>query len=102
VLTSLKNIGRALDSDRLNTMIKESSGIRDKNLDSMIKAGEEKSEIYLERHIKEQLKGRHKKLGEKLADDDLIEWVIMGAMVLVAIFGFFMWRKLKEQKSVLL
>jgi hypothetical protein len=40
-------------------MIKESSGIRDRNLELMIKSGEEKSEIYLERHIKEQLKARH-------------------------------------------
>lgn len=76
--------------------------MRDKNLDSMIKAGEEKSEIYLERHIKEQMKGRHKKIGEKLADDDMIDWILMGAMIVVAGLGFYMWRKLKEQKTVLL
>jgi hypothetical protein len=38
--------------------MKESTNIRDRNLETMIKSGEEKSEIYLDRHIKEQLKKR--------------------------------------------
>jgi len=32
----------------------------------------------------------------------MIDWFLMGAMVIVGIFGLFMWRKLKEQQSVLL
>lgn len=32
----------------------------------------------------------------------MIDWFLMGAMVSVGIFGLFMWRKLKEQQSVLL
>jgi hypothetical protein len=59
VLTSVKSLARSIETDKLTTMIKESSGIRDRNLELMIKSGEEKSEIYLERHIKEQLKARH-------------------------------------------
>jgi hypothetical protein len=59
VLTSVKSLARSIETDKLTTMIKESSGIRDRNLELMIKSGEEKSEIYLERHIKEQLKSRH-------------------------------------------
>jgi len=42
-----------MDQDRLATLIKESSGIREKNLDLMLKSGEEKSELYLEKHIRE-------------------------------------------------
>ena len=59
VLTTVKSLARSIETDKLTTMIKESSGIRDRNLELMIKSGEEKSEIYLERHIKEQLKARH-------------------------------------------
>lgn len=35
------------------TMVRESAGIREKNLEQMVKSGEEKSEMYLERHIRE-------------------------------------------------
>jgi hypothetical protein len=38
----------------------------------------------------------------KLADNDIFDWLLMGALIVVAAFGVFMWRKLKEQQSVLL
>jgi len=63
VLTSVKALSRSIETDKLTVMMKESAGIRDRNLELMIKSGEEKSEIYLERHIKDQLKTRHKRLG---------------------------------------
>jgi hypothetical protein len=42
------------------------------------------------------LKGRHKEIGIKLQDNDIVDWILLGAMVGVAGFGLFMWRKLKE------
>jgi hypothetical protein len=47
------------------------------------------------------LKGRHAKIGMKLQDDDVVDWVLLVAMVGVAGFGFFMWKKLKEQQNIL-
>jgi hypothetical protein len=32
----------------------------------------------------------------KLQDDDIVEWILLGAMVGVAGFGLFVWKKLKE------
>lgn len=68
----------------------------------MVKSGEEKSEMYLERHIREQMKGRHRILKAKLSDDDVFDWIFLGALVVVGGMGLLMWRKLKEQQSVLL
>lgn len=34
-------------------MVKESYTLREKNLEEMIRAGEEKSELYLEKHIRD-------------------------------------------------
>lgn len=93
---NLKSLSRSLESDKLITMIKESSGIREKNLEVMVKSGEEKSEIYLERHIRDLMKERHKDIRAKLSEDDIMEYVIIAAMILVAIVGLAMWRKLKE------
>lgn len=48
------------------------------------------------------MRGRNKKLSERLTDDDFFDWVLLGALVVVALFGLLMWRKLKEQQTVLL
>jgi len=37
----LKALSRSLSTDKLITMVKESGGIRDRNVESMIQAGEE-------------------------------------------------------------
>jgi len=68
----------------------------------MVRSGEEKSELYLERHIRDQLKNRHHEIRTKLSDDDAFEYVMIGVLVAVAGVGLMLWRKLKEQQSVLL
>ncbi|TNV82967.1 hypothetical protein FGO68_gene4923 [Halteria grandinella] len=83
-------------------MVRESSGIREKNLEQMVRNGEEKSELYLERHIRDQLKNRHHEIKSKLSDDDNFEYVMIGVLAIVAGVGIMMWRKIKEQQSVLL
>jgi hypothetical protein len=70
--------------------------IRDKNIEGLVRAAEERSEQFLAKHIQEQLKGRHTQIGVKLQDDDIVEWILLGAMVGVAGFGLFVWKKLKE------
>lgn len=70
--------------------------MREKNLEQMVKSGEEKSELYLEKHIREQLRGRQKSIKAKLSDDVLVDWMMIGAFVAVSGLGFLMWRKLKE------
>jgi hypothetical protein len=50
---NIKGMSRSLEGDKLITMIRESSGIREKNLEQMVRNGEEKSELYLERHIRD-------------------------------------------------
>lgn len=102
MLKTLKQFQRATETDRLLTMVKESSNLRERNLEAMIRSGEEKSELYLEKHIRDQLRGRHKKLRETLTSDTLVDWLLLGALVFVGGFGALMWRKLKEQQSILL
>ena len=96
VQSDLKALSRSLSTDKLITMVKESGGIRERNVESMIQAGEEQSEIYLAKHIKEQLAKRNTKIRERRADDYLVDWVLMGTLVVVAIMGLLMWRKVKE------
>lgn len=48
-----KNFERAMENEKLTIMVRESSMIRSRNLEQMIKSGEEKSELYLERHIRD-------------------------------------------------
>ena len=45
---------------------------------------------------------RHKKIEASLQGDDMLDWVLMFALVAVAGFGILLWRKLKEQSSILL
>lgn len=97
-----KQFMRSMDSDKLTIFIKESASMRERNLEQLVKSGEEKSELYLEKHIRQQMRGRNKKLSERLTDDDFFDWVLLGALVVVALFGLLMWRKLKEQQTVLL
>ena len=78
-------------------MIKESGSIREKNIEAMIQSGEFQSEVYLAKHIKDQLKKRNKGIIEKRADDYLVDWVLCGSLVVVAMVGVLMWRKVKEQ-----
>ena len=51
MLESINQIHRSLENDKLQTIVKESSGIRDKNVENLIKAAEDRSEQYLEKHI---------------------------------------------------
>lgn len=43
---------RSMDSDKLTIFIKESASMRERNLEQLVKSGEEKSELYLEKHIR--------------------------------------------------
>lgn len=101
MLANFKNFINNLENDKLNSIVRESTGIRDKNIESLVKAAEDRSEQFLEKHIQEQLKGRHAKIGLKLQDDDMVDWVLLVAMIGVAGFGLFMWKKLKEHQNIL-
>lgn len=102
MLSTLKSFQKVLESDKLNKIVSESTAIRDKNIETLIKAAEDRSEEYLEKHIQEQLRGRHAQIGIKMQDDAMVDWILIGAMVGVAGFGVFMWRKLKEQQGGIL
>jgi hypothetical protein len=102
VQSDLKALSRSLSTDKLITMVKESGGIRERNVEAMIQAGEEQSEIHLAKHIKEQLAKRNVGIRERRADDYIVDWVLMGTLVVVAIVGLLMWRKVKEQQSLLM
>ncbi len=96
MLSTLKSFHKVLENDKLIKIVSESTAIRDKNIETLVKAAEDRSEQFLEKHIQEQLRGRHTQIGIKLQDDDIVDWILIGAMVGVAGFGVFMWRKLKE------
>jgi hypothetical protein len=51
MLANFRNIGKNLENDKLNNIVRESTGIRDKNIESLIKAAEDRSEQILEKHI---------------------------------------------------
>lgn len=102
ILSTIKSFERVIENDRLNKIVSESTMIRDKNIEQLAKAAEERSEQFLEKHIKEQLIGRHSQIGIKLQDDDIVDWILLAAMIGVAGFGLFMWKKLKEQSGGIL
>jgi hypothetical protein len=52
-INNMKALSKSLSQDKLIVMVKESSNIREKNLEALIKGGEEQSEIYLAKHIRE-------------------------------------------------
>ena len=93
----LKAFSRNLEQDKLVGMVRESGSIREKNVEAMIQSGEEQSEIFLAKHIKDQLKKRNVGIIEKRADDYIVDWVLCGSLVVVALVGVLMWRKVKEQ-----
>ena len=48
------------------------------------------------------MQGRHKKIKIALSENDFMDYVLLGSLVSVAIFGLFMFKKVREQQKVLL
>jgi uncharacterized tellurite resistance protein B-like protein len=44
MLANFKNFINNLENDKLNSIVRESTGIRDKNIESLVKAAEDRSE----------------------------------------------------------
>jgi len=44
MLANFKNYINTLENDKLNSIVRESTGIRDKNIESLVKAAEDRSE----------------------------------------------------------
>ena len=63
---------------------------------------EEDVEVQLEKVINRMMDSSKDRVSYTLQTDDYIDYIIVVALVIVAVGGFLMWRKLQEQKQKIL
>jgi hypothetical protein len=50
-------------------------------------------------HIRDKLEESHKKIKEHLGEDDLVDYILVFVLTLIALGGFMLWRNVKEQEK---
>lgn len=56
----------------------------------------------IERQVRSMVKSSQDKYEKQLRSDDYVDYIVLAALVLVAVFGIGMWSRLKEQQKTLL
>eukprot|EP00347_Sterkiella_histriomuscorum_P007835 403347383 len=104
VKTPIVSFMESMQGDRLSDMIEK----RRQTIEERSQTGEideenmHNIEHSLMEHMKQKIEQSHRIIQGQLKEDDLLDYILVFMLVGVAVVGYFMWNKVKEQQKTFL